>query len=515
VFNTARSYQESSAGISVPGGNGNSGFGTASGLATIGVYVALVCGCSNLAGPDYKRPEVAQKANWSQLSGKEITASEIIQPDWWKGFGDPYLDGLIDEAVKEGLDLKIAAARLDKAGVELKKERFPLTPNLSASPSDSIKRSKGESGSASTTRDTERLGATLSWELDIWGKIRKGTEAAEAGYKATEMDWRAAYLTLVAGVADRYFQIRLFDEQISQQVAAENQNKDLLQIYEAQYREGMIPKTKILNQKSELKSLKKQLLDLQRSRDESELKLATLLGKPAGELSVPRASLRDTIHQIDVPEVLPADLLARRPDILRAEYELLRTHNLVGKARLARLPTFSLTAAANSGGSLTDTLINTWSFGLTNSFAPMFDRNLKIDVKVNEAELRVKTAEYRKSVLQAFEETEVALLNLESRKLQMRELEQQAEYLEVVRSVQLARLKEGLVTQLQVFDTERTLLNAQQGILSAYQQTLNDSLILYKALGGGWPEETVGVSSSSSTSKPAGAGSSTNPKPAR
>lgn len=457
----------------------------------LGIFTVLLPSCSNLAGSDYKRPEVPQKEQWSQLEGRELNASEVIEPQWWTGFGDPYLNELIQKAIDEGLDLKIAAARLDKAGVQLRKDKFPLTPNITAAPTSTIERRKAEAGPAKTTRDSERLGGTLNWELDIWGKIRKEVQAAEAGYKVSEMDWRAVYLTLVSNVADRYFQIRQLDEQIAQQSAAKQKNIELLQIYEAQNREGLVPKTTILSQRAEINSLSKQLLDLQRSRTESEIKLATLLGMPAGDLSVPVGYLRDTVQLIDIPDVLPADLLSRRPDVLRAEYEVLQAHHLVGKARLARLPTFSLSATANTGTSLVSTLVNTWSIGLTQSWAPMFDRDLKINVKINEADARIRTEEYRKVVLQAFEEVEVALLNLDSRRRQMQELEDQVSSLSVVREVQQERLKEGLVTQLELFDTERTLLGAQQGILTEYQSLLNDTVILYKALGGGWPPETV------------------------
>jgi NodT family efflux transporter outer membrane factor (OMF) lipoprotein len=430
-----------------------------------------------------------QKDQWSQLEGRELTATEVVAPDWWKGFGDEYLNRLVDSAIQENLNLKIASARLDKAAIQLKKERFPLSPEVQSAPTSSIQRSKSETAPPITTRSTELLGATLSWEIDIWGKIRKGVLAEEVGYRGMEMDWRAAYLSLITNVAERYFQIRLFDEQITQQQASLQQSQSLLQIFEAQYREGLIPETRLLNQRSEINGLTKQLLDLQRARTESELRLATLLGKPAGTLEVPVANLSETIELVTVPLVLPADLLARRPDVLRAEYDLLQAHHLVGRARLARLPSFSLTASANTGSSLSDLLLNTWTFGLATSLAPLFDRNLKIDVPLNEAEVKVRIEQYRQVVLRAFEEVEVALLNLDSRLQQMQQLQQQIANLRIVQKVQQARLREGLVSQLEVFETERSLLNARKAILGEYQASLNETVRLYKALGGGWPPE--------------------------
>ena len=452
----------------------------------------ILTGCAAIQGPAYQRPDVPDKPQWSQLEGRELTASEVIQPDWWHGFGDPYLIQIIQRAIDQGLDLRLAALRLDKAGIQLGKDRFSATPKVGLSPADSIARGKRDKEHSKTTRETESLAAGLTWELDLWGKIRKDLQAADARYRATEMDWRATHLTLIASVAERYFQIRQFDEQIAQQIASKRQAEQLLGIYQAQHLEGMVPETKIRSQKAEISSLQNRLLDMQRGRTEAELKLATLLGVPAGELSVPVGSLRDSVRIIEVPEVLPADVLARRPDVLKAEYGVLQAHHLVGKARLARLPTFSLTGAAKTGTSFVSTVINTWSFGLATSWSGLFDRDLKMDVKLSEAEVAISREEYRKTVLEAFEEVEIALLNLNARQQQIKELEAQVADLQVVRNVQDARLREGLVSQLEVFDTERSLLAAQQEILSTYQQLLTDTVTLYKALGGGWEAERPG-----------------------
>lgn len=452
-----------------------------------------LAGCGTIQGPAYQRPDVPDKPQWSQLEGRELTASEVIQPDWWHGFGDPYLIQIIQRAIDQGLDMRIAALRLDRAGIQLGKDRFSQTPKLSISPADSIARGKSNNQNSATSRETESLGAGLTWELDLWGKIRKDMQAADARYRATEMDWRGTQLTLIASVAERYFQIRQFDEQIAQQIDSKQQAEQLLGIYYAQHKEGMVPETKIRSQKAEISGLQNRLLDLQRGRTESELKLATLLGVPAGELSVPVGSLRDSVRIIEMPEVLPADVLSRRPDVLKAEYNVLQAHHLVGKARLARLPTFSLTGAAKTGTSFVSTVINTWTFGLAASWAGLFDRDLKIDVKLNEADVRIAREEYRKTVLEAYEEVEIALVNLNARRQQIKELESQVADLQVVRNVQDARLREGLVSQLEVFDTERTLLGAQQEILSMYQLVLTDTVTLYKALGGGWQSARPGA----------------------
>lgn len=456
------------------------------------LFAALSAGCGSLSGSAYERPETPVKAQWSQLEGRELTSSEVIQPDWWTHFGDPELTTLIDRAIAEGLDVEIAALRLDKAGVQLGKDRTGAKPEFSPQPADSIARQKQDGKSPTTVRETEAFGLSLSWELDIWGKIRKDLQAADARYRSSEMDWRATQLTLAASVAERYFQIRQFDEQIAQQRASKSQAEAMLAIYDAQYAEGMIPESRVRQQRAEIASLSSRMIDLERGRNEAELKLATLLGVPAGGLTIPVAGLRERVRLPETPHVLPADMLSRRPDVLKAEYDVLAAHHALGKARLARLPTFSLTGAANTGTSFASTFINSWTFGLATSWAGLFDRELKIDVQLNEADVAIAKVQYRQAVLQAFEEVEIALLNLSARQQQMRELQAQVADLTVVKGVQDARLREGLVSQLEVFETERSLLGAQQELLTLHQQLLTDSVTLYKALGGGWPVESVG-----------------------
>lgn len=452
--------------------------------------LALNTGCSSLSGPEYEQPEVPQKSNWSELDERELQGSEIIRMDWWTAFNDPYLNGLIDTALSDGLDLRIAFLRLDRAGINLTRQRFPLTPEIKGGPTASYQRGKTEDSDITSQHNSEAFGLNLSWEIDIWGKVRKGVLAAEATYKSTEMDLRGIYLTLITSVSDLYFQIRQFDEQITQQQAAVAQSDVLLKIWQQQYNEGLVAETKILSQQSEISTRKQQLLELQRSRGEAELKLATLVGKPAGTLSVPSAPLRQTVTLISEPQVLPGDLMTRRPDILRAEYNVLAGYNLLGKARLERLPSFSLRGTAGTGDGLTP-LVARWNYAFLLDWTSFLDRNKKIAVKETEADLKILTENYRQTVLAAFEEVEIALLNLKIRHLQLTELENQVAALEVVNAVQKAQLREGLVSQLEVFDTERTLLDAQQNILSNYRTLLSDTLVLYKAVGGGWPVETV------------------------
>jgi NodT family efflux transporter outer membrane factor (OMF) lipoprotein len=456
-----------------------------------GLLWVFVAGCADLAGPKYERPDVPTKEDWSEVSKTQVSPSETIQPDWWTGFDDPYLNKLVQQAISGGSDLKILAARVDVAAVSIGAEKAGALPKVTGSSAGNFQKQTGQ-----VWQQQYSVQQSLNWEIDIWGKVRKGVNAKKAQFQASEADWRAGYLVLVSDVANKYFDIRQFDEQINQQKKAQATNLSLLKIYEAQLKEGLIPESKLLSQEAEISSLTNQLLDLQRQREVTEFSLATLLGMPAGNLKVPAASLTDSVKVMDVPGGLPSDLLTRRPDIIAQEYRVLAAHELVGQAKLARLPSISLTSTAGSSSDALSKLLKTSTFGIGPSISiPIFDPSIKANIKSTSASARVVEEEYRKTVLTAFEEVETALTNLAYRKKQKRELEAQIRNLTIVRDVRYAKLQEGLVSQLEVFDTDRSLLAAQQTVLQTHKQILADTVNLYKALGGGWPKESVGQAS--------------------
>jgi NodT family efflux transporter outer membrane factor (OMF) lipoprotein len=461
------------------------------GVLAVVAGVSLLAGCSGLGGPDFQRPEVPTKAQWSDDAAAQVESAAAIEPQWWTGFGDPYLDELIQRALKGNIDIRVLAARTGVAAAGISQARAGLLPSLSAGAgTDTLK----VTGSPQSTKYS--VGAEASWELDIWGKVRKGVDAQEAEFKASEADWRAGYLTLVSDVGSAYFQIRQFDEQIQRQTQTVERNQQILGIYQGLYEEGLIPHTQVLQQQAEIDRLQNGLLELQRLRKLTENSLATLLGMPADTLLIPRASKRAAIVPVAVPAGLPSDLLTRRPDLIAAEYRVLSAYDLEGQARLARLPSLSLTGRAGKASFALADLLDTTTLGLSSLLSfPIFDANVRAQVKVSEAQRKVVEEEYRRSVINAFEEVENALTNLAARNAQKQELRDRSERLQIVSRQVYAQLEEGLVSQLEVFEVERTLLDAEQEMLANHWQILTDTIALYKALGGGWPSEVVGSSS--------------------
>lgn len=455
-------------------------------IAVIGLCVAALAGCADVRMGDYKRPDTPGKSSWSRP--EMVSASEAISSDWWKEFHDPDLEALVNQAIAGNFDLKVLAARIGVANAQIGEARAGALPVVNFGAGASFEKSTGQKSSKQFN-----LGTQLNWEIDIWGKVEKGVQAQTAEFRASEADWRAGYLTLVSNVSTTYFQIAQFDEQIEYQRRALDKGKRILVIYEGMLKNGLVPETQVVRQRAEINRLTNDLIELNRSRALAENALATLVGLPAGEFKAPRGRLRGDVQPPVVPAGLPSSLLARRPDIVAAEYRVLESYNLTGQAKLAQLPSISLTArGGTSSFALTD-LLKSFTLGFLPSInIPAFDPGIKARVKTSEAQGKVAEQEYRRTVVAAFEEVENALVNLEAHKAQGTELRQQVDHLRSVAAQVNAQLKEGVISQLEVFETERSLVNAELALLGNRQQVLTDTVVLYKSLGGGWPLVEVG-----------------------
>ena len=441
-----------------------------------------LCGCADVKVADYQRPDSPTKAGWSRQSEATVSAAATISPQWWTQFGDPYLDSLVTKAVAGNFDLKVLAARIEVASSQVGEARAGSLPTVDIGAGANLEKTTGQKFSKQFS-----LGTQVSWDIDIWGKVNKGVQAQTAEFRATEADWRAGYLQIVASVSTTYFQILQLDEQIDQQQRALAKNKQILAIYERMRDNGLLPATQVLRQRAEINRLTKDLLELTRARQVTENALATLLGVPAGEFKVTSASLQERVRIPAVPAGLPLDLLARRPDIVAAEFRVLESHNLMGQAKLAQLPSVSLTGRGGSASFALGDLLKSFTFGLLPSInLPILNPGIKAHAKTSEKQVTVSEQDYRRTVIAAFEEVENSLVNLDAHRQQRVELQMQVDQLKVVSAQTEVQLKAGMVSQLEVFENERSLLAAQLALLASHQQVLSDTVTLYKALGGGW-----------------------------
>ncbi|WP_442955501.1 efflux transporter outer membrane subunit [Paraburkholderia sp. MPAMCS5] len=446
-----------------------------------------LCACVDVSMPGYKRPDTPAKASWSDQKGAPVSAAATIEPDWWKGFHDTTLDTLIAKAIGGNFDIKVLAARIDVARTQIGEAKAGGLPTMDLGAGADFEKSTGQ-----TFSKQYNLAGQVNWDIDIWGKVEKGVQAQKAEFHASEADWRAGYLELVSNVSSTYFQILQFDDQIDQQQKTLITNRQILTIYDGQRRSGLIPQTQVLRQQAEINRLTNQLLDLRRSRDLANNALCTLIGVPAGEFQLPRGHLQQRVQLPAVPDGLPAQLLARRPDVVAAEFRVLEAYDLVGQAKLAQLPSISLTGHGGTASFALTDLLKSFTFGFMPSInIPLLDPGVRAHVKVTQAESTVAEQQYRVAVMGAFEEVENALVNLNSHKAQRVELQQQVDRLQIVADQIQSQLRLGVVSQLEVFETERTLLDAQQALLGNHQLILSDTVLLYKALGGGWPNVDV------------------------
>lgn len=450
------------------------------------ISAVLLSSCVSMEGPEFERPEIPAKPDWSEDLGEEWA----IEAEWWNRFGDPYLGRLIQTAIDGNADLRVLASRSGVAKAQISAAQASLLPNISAGLTTQTTIA-GDSPSVDSTQ--YNLGSELSWEIDVWGKARKGIDAQQAAYRASLADWRAGHLALVSDVAIAYLQLRLIDEQMIRQRAAIGRGEEILSIYTEMHAQGLTPQTNMLRQRAELSAQRAGLIDLQRSRDLTVNGLATLLGEPAGNLQIPSTATLMDIQRVDVSAGLPSEILARRPDIVAAEYRLLEACNLDSQARLAQLPQIGLTGVGGTAAFSVDEMFRTLTFGLS-SFVrfPVFDPNVRARIGVSEAQISVAEDQYRATVMRAFEEVENALTNISRRKEQRLELDNRLSSLELAEQDVKAQFDLGMLSYVDMLEGQRSLLDAQQQLLLNRWQILIDTVNLFKALGGGWPSEQVG-----------------------
>jgi len=449
--------------------------------------VGLLFGCADVHVAEYQRPEAPAKSTWSGPPASTVSGTEAISPQWWAQFGDTELDALVAKAIAGNIDLKILAARIAVAKAQIAEAHAGALPSVNIGAGSTLQKTSGQPFSPQ-----HNLGTQVSWDIDIWGRVEKGVQGQTAEYHATEADWRAGYLQIVADVSTTYFQILQLDEQIVQQQQALAKNEQILAIYVTMRSNGLISDTDVLRQRAENSRLTTDLLELRRSRDVTENALATLLGVPAGEFKIQPGRLQDRVQVPAVPAGLPLELLARRPDVVAAEFRVLEAHDLMGEARLAQLPSVSLTGQAGTASFALSDLFRAFTFGFMPTVnIPVLNPGVRAHVKTTEAQIKVAEEDYRRTVIAAYEEVENTLVNLEAHRRQQEELRKQADQLQVVSAQSETQLEVGVVSQLDVFENERSLLTAQLALLASHEEVLSDTVTLYKALGGGWSRVEV------------------------
>ena len=456
-------------------------------------WLLLLAGCA--MGPNYQRPETTPMQLAWRDSALALRDSSYANIPWWGVLNDTTLQQLVRTALRENRDLQIALARVNEARAQLGIARYEFLPQI-----DIQGRAKtgevGDSiipGGAAFVNGFNSLGASLSWEIDLWGRVRRLNESARASLMASEQGRRGAIITVVSEVARAYFELRDLDAQLGltqTQVGIRQQSLDLAR---ARFQGGLTSELDVRQGESALAAAEGTQSRILRLRTQKENELSILLGRTPGD--IPRGLVLTSQQVPDViPAGIPSELLERRPDIRQAEEQLHAANARIGVAVASMFPTISLTAA---GGTASDDLGNLFKSGFgfwnvaVNLFQPILNRGRNVkQVALERARTEAAVGQYEKTVLTAFQEVEDGLVAVQ----RLREEAAAAGRAAAAsrRSVVLAglRYEGGVDNYLSLLDAQRTLLDAELAESDLQRQHRVAVVRLYKALGGGWDPVT-------------------------
>jgi multidrug efflux system outer membrane protein len=440
-------------------------------------------GC--MVGPDYQRPPVTMPEAFHR-GPAAASAESIADLQWWMVFQDPVLTELIREALRDNLELAIAAAQITQAQAVLASARSPLFPQLSAR-GDFV---RGNQNPTFRTANDFLAALTLSWELDFWGRYRRASEAARAALLATEEGRNAVISSLVSSVAQQYLQVKGLRQRLEVVQQTIDAQRESLKLVELLARQGVQSAAEVRQAEGQLLATENQVPGLERQIAQAEHVLALLLGKAPRSFEL-GADLPPAIVPPEIPAGLPSDLLVRRPDIRQAEQQLIAANADIGVARAQFFPTISLTGllgrASESLGGLTGEDGETVGAVGGAVLAPIFNAGaIRANYRGAQARAEESVALYRRTILVALQEVSDTLVAYDRDRA---EVENNRRRIEVNReSLRLAeqRFRSGVISYLEVLDAQRQLLAAQLDLNESELNQRLDAVLLYRALGGGW-----------------------------
>lgn len=452
-------------------------------------------GC--MVGPDYTRPEVVIPAEY-RFEPKEV--ADTLNSDWWQQFGDPVLDGLIAEALANNRTVQIAAANVEAAAAVLTQTQAPLFPQVGYGAQGSRERfsEKGAvplPSGVPNPRSNYQILAGASWELDLWGRIRRLTESAQAQLLASEEARRGVILSLVASVAGSYLQLLGLDEQllISRKTLAAY--KESLRLFELQFKHGQVSEMTVAQARSQYETAAAQIPAIEQQIRVLENALSVLLGRNPGP--IPRGKSILAMKTPPIPAGLPAELLEQRPDILQAEQTLIAANAQIGAAQALYFPSISLTGAFGSvSGELSSLFTGpsrAWSFSGSIT-GPIFTAGL-ISGQVEQAKASQQAAleGYQQAIQNAFADVGNALV---ARQKLGEQIEAQQKLVAALRDyARLARLQYdgGYAPYMTVLQAEQQLFPAELNLAANRAAVLTALVDIYKAMGGGWVTKADGL----------------------
>lgn len=462
------------------------------------IFIITVYGCA--VGPDYTVPE--NSVNSKQIISKYpfIKASNATSVDlWWSVFDDQRLSGLIKKAKDNNLDVKIAVARIKEARAYIGIERASWFPSINAEGSVSRSRqSEDISYLARGDYTTYYTGLDASWELDLFGRIRRSVEAAVADYAAMEELRNNVLVTLCADVATTYFNILTFQARLQTMLKNIDSQKATLELTEIRYKYGIATYLDVAQARQVLADTEAGLPSIKSSLVESVNSLSVLLGEAPGPLvetfsSDMKGDITVTLPPDDITIGIPADSVRNRPDVRQAERELAAQTARIGVATADLYPSFSLTGTFGFNALKSANLFNASSRAY--GFGPSFQWNLfdmgsiRKQIRVEDARTEQALRQYELTLLQAVKEVHDSLVGYYEQKKRLEAVRRSVEAAMETFEMALRLYKDGLTDFQDVLDAQRSLLDAEDSLDVAMGNTSIKLVNLYKSLGGGWKRE--------------------------
>lgn len=480
-------------------------------LTAAAAVLLLIAGCK--IGPDYKKPDLASPPAWMVDTQ---AAQDLANTTWWQQFNDPTLNELITTALRENRDLRTATQRVEEFYGRYGATRADLFPQIGygGSAGRSQVSEKGVlagTPGAGSPHSAFQANFTASWEIDVWGKLRRATEAARADLAAAEDVRSGVILSLVTSVATAYIDLRSLDQQLEIAKQTVKLREESVRLFEIRFKGGNISEMELSQVRSEYYVALGAIPDLEKRIRQQENFINLLLGRNPGPVARGR-----TFGEISLPAVpagLPSEILARRPDIRQAEQQLVAANARIGVAKAQYFPSISLTGlfgtASTDLGDLFHGGTRAWNF--TGSITgPIFSfGRIKGDVKAATALQQQSLSLYERAIQNAFREFEDALIDQDRTRLQLDAQKKQVEALATYARLARVRYENGYTSYIEVLDAERSLFNSQLSQTQTQDVLLRSLVNLYKAMGGGWVVEADKLSRPAPASK----GSGTAPAP--
>jgi outer membrane protein, multidrug efflux system len=471
-------------------------FTARSSAAAIGLLMVLsLSGCA--VGPKYQRPSAPVPSQFKESAAPATQASAttpIAYNDWWRVFDDAVLDGLEKEADAANQDIQVAVARVDQAEAAARYSRSFLSPTVSLGTSASRTReaqnrpNNGNTGGRAATYNDFQLPLFFSYEIDAWGRVRRSLEAARDVHQATEADLRFVRLSVEANVAMDYYSLRETDAERAVLDSTIEQLQQALDVMTNRFREGINSELEVKQAKTLLDQTKAQAQALDVQRAQLEHAIAVLDGRATSDFSLSKAPLSGLPPSI--PPGLPADLLARRPDIAEADRYVAAATAQIGVARTAYLPQLSLTGFLGFESTNTSSIFNWQNFIASLGAAaltPVFNGGrVRAGVDQARAAYRGSLAQYEKTVLTAYQEVEDQLAALRILSGEAQSETDAVDDAKRAEEIAMNRYKAGLVGYLDVLVAQTTLLSNERVATQINGQRMVATVVLAKALGGGW-----------------------------